>query len=266
MDDTGKTPRTLPALATAFAELTAARTAPEAIRSMAFKTARRGFDPKEVSAYLDRLAGDVEILHNRIHQLQIQADTRPTPAEPAAASATTTVRPAAVPPPAEPSPSSDDDVFARAGARIASLMRTLEDDVRIAEEEAHAGADALLASARAEADELRLEARLAREEAVADAAAIVASARSDADRLHREAQSRADELDGAAQRTLREARSQAEEIIRAIAADRQGLIDDVRRMREELVLTLGRLDAVIGKREHADRVVVVETPDDARAQ
>jgi DivIVA domain-containing protein len=269
MAHTDKTPRTLPALASAIAELTAARTNPDAIRTMTFKLTRKGFDPYEVSAYLDRLGSDVEILHNRIRQLHAEAEAPAAQPTAGGGRAEAAVLPAAVPPAESPSAeperrAASEEIFERAGWRIAELMRTFEEDVRVSELQAKTNADALVAAARAEADELRLEARLAREEALADAAAAVAVAREEAERIGAEAQRRADELEGAAQRTLREAREQGEQILQAISSNRRGLIEDVRRLREGLVLTLARLDVVIDEREEGDRLIVVdEIADDA---
>jgi DivIVA domain-containing protein len=257
MPENENTPRSLPALAAAFAEMTAARTAPDAIRSMTFRTVKKGgFDPDDVKAYLDRLAGDVELLRNRVEQLEAQAR---------AAEAATPAAPEARTPAAQDAPRvAEVDPFDEVGARVAELVRTFEEDVRAAERTAREEADAIVAKARGEADDIRLEARLAREEAVADAASIVASARTDGDRLAREAQARADELEGAAQRTLREAREQADEIMRAVTRSRDGALEEIRRMRDGLVDTLHRMDEVIAERPEevraADRLVVVEEP------
>ena len=265
-------PRQLPALAAAFAEMTAARTAPEAIRSMTFRVVKKGgFDTDDVTSYLDRLAGDVEQLHDRIKELQERApDGGPFATTGLGTLATTgpaapaVEAPALEPPPVElqlPSPPSA-DAFGETASRIAELMRTFDENVRAAEEAARAEADAIVAKARGEAEDLRLEARLAREEAVADAASIVASARADADRLGREAQARAEELDEAAQRTVREARERADEVLRAMTLGRDGLVRDIREMREALADTLTRIDAMIAGGAAEDRLVVVDDPVD----
>jgi DivIVA domain-containing protein len=243
MADTARSPRNLSELAAAFGDWTAARSAPEAIRSATFSTVRKGFDPKEVSAYLERVAADMERTQNRVRQLE---------AEKASAS-----RPAA--PPQTP----EGDRFPEQAAHITELIRRFDDDVRMMRIEAETEVSAALAGARSEADEIRREARLEREEAVADAASIVAQAQADAQRMQTEAQVRAEELGGAAQRTLRDARAQADEIIRSITSNRQIVIEDVRHMRDELVMMLARLDAVLAEREDADRLIVVdETPRD----
>ncbi|MGZ4109418.1 MAG: DivIVA domain-containing protein [Actinomycetota bacterium] len=245
MAETGRTLRTLPELAAAFGEWTAARSMPDTIRNATFHTVRRGFDPKEVSAYLERVAADVERIQNRVRQLEAEKASGPQPGAPA--------------PPQTP----EADGFPEQAAHITELIRRFDEDVRMMRIEAETEVSAALVGARSEADEIRREARLEREEAVADAASIVAQAQADAQRMQTEAQMRAEELGGAAQRTLRDARAQADEIIRSITSNRQIVIEDVRHMRDELVMMLARLDAVLAEREDADRLIVVdETPRD----
>jgi DivIVA domain-containing protein len=79
MADTGLSPRKLSELTVAFADWTAARSAPEAIRSASFPTVRKGFDPKEVSAYLERVAAHMERLRNRVRQLEAENAQAPQP-------------------------------------------------------------------------------------------------------------------------------------------------------------------------------------------
>jgi DivIVA domain-containing protein len=248
MADTGRSPRTLSDLAVAYGEWMTVRSSPDAIRSATFPTVRKGFDPKEVTAFLDRLAADVERLQNRVRQLDAERAGAATSAAAPDARRTTAA-----------------DGFREQAAHIAELMRRFDEDVRMMRVEAEAEVSSALVAARTEAEEIRRAARLEREEAVADAASIVARARADAQRMQQDAQMRADELDGAAQRTLREARARADEVLRSIAANRQTIVDDVHRMRDELVMTLARVDAVLAEREDADRLIVVdETPSDAR--
>ena len=38
------------------------------------------------------------------------------------------------------------------------------------------------------------------------------------------------------------------------------IVDDVRRMRDELVMTLARVDAILAEREDEDRLIVVDEP------
>jgi DivIVA domain-containing protein len=247
MTDAGRSPRSLPELAAAYGEWTATRSAPEAIRSATFSMVRKGFDPKEVATYLERVAADVERMQNRIRQLEDEGSDR-------------TAQP---PAPAFGSVPEPDGLRGHAG-HIAELMRRFDEDIRMMKVEAESEVNAALLAARAEADDVRREARIEREEAVADAASIVAQAQADAQRVQQDAQVRADELEGAAQRTLREARSQADHVLRSIISNRETVIEDVRRMRDELVMTLARIDAVLAEREDADRLIVIDqTPHDA---
>lgn len=250
-------------------EFTFARTAPDAIASMRFTIVRKGFHPGEVTAYLQELAGDVEILHYRLHQLQPST----TQAQPSPERIEAPYHRAA--PAAEPTQGIDEEVFTQAGSRIAGLMRTLERDVRAVEQQARAQTQADIAAARAESDEIRIRARLAHEEAVADAAAMVASARNEADVMLREAKTRADELEATAKRTLSEARSQAEDIVREISGDRTNALHDLRRLRDGLQAALARIDGVLEEHqeeaekelEGGDRLIIVdETTEDRSGQ
>jgi DivIVA domain-containing protein len=250
MADLGRSPRDLSELASAFGEWTATRSAPDAIRSATFPTVRKGYDPKEVSAFLERVAADMERLQNRTRQLEAAANA----ASAETRAATPTATPSAAPATAAP----EGDGFTTQAAHIAELMRRFDEDVRVMRFEAENEVQSAVASARAQADDIRREARMEREEAVADAAAVVAQAQTDAERMQREAQARADELAGAAQRTLRDAETQADEILRAVSSNREAVVDDVRRMREQLVITLARLDAIVAEREDADRLIVVD--------
>jgi len=262
-------PRSLTALASAYADMTAARTSPDAIRSMTFRTAKKGFDPDDVTAYLDRLAADVEVLHNRIAQLQATVD------EAARAPAPSTTAPFVddadlaplelrLPGPPVAAPAEPEDQL---GERVAELIRMFEENVRAAEESAKEEADALIAKARGEADDIRREARLAREEAVADAAAIVSSARSDADRMQSDAQARAEELEATAERLVRDAQTKSDETLRAMSAHRDRLLAEIRDMRVALADTLTRVDGLVGEgrkgdQPRTDRLVVVSDVDD----
>jgi DivIVA domain-containing protein len=217
MADTGRSPRKLSELTVAFADWTAARSAPEAIRSASFPIVRKGFDPKEVSAYLERVAAHTERLRNRVRQLEAENAQAPQPDAPALRQA-----PAA-------------DGFSEQAVHIAELLRSFDEDVRMMRIEAETEVNAALTAARSDADEVRREARFKHEETVADAASIVVQAQADARQM------------------LRDARAQADEIIRSIASNRRTAIEDARRMRDELVMTVACLDAVLAEPADADR-------------
>jgi DivIVA domain-containing protein len=225
MADTGRSPRNLSELAVAFGDWTAARSGPAAIRSATFSTVRKGFDPKEVSVYLERVAADMERLQTRVRQLEADKGNAPQPDTPA------------MPPEADGSPEQ--------AAHITELIRCFDRDVRMMRIEAETEVNAALTAARSDADEIRREARFKHEETVADAASIVAQAQADARQM------------------LRDARAQADEIIRSIASNRRTAIEDARRMRDELVMTVASLDAVLAEPADDDRLIVLdETPHD----
>ena len=239
-----------------LAQWTAPSPAPtsEAIRTATFRTVRKGFDPKEVGAYLTRVSREVEGLQRRLRLLEAATPGARLVPPPAPVPAQT----------AQPTPSARatrDDAYEGAASTIADLMRRFDEDVRSLKREAQTEAERSLTAARADADRIRQEATKLRQTAEADATAMVAQARSDADKIIEEAQGRADELDGAARRALRDARAQADEVMRNIAAGRQGVIDDLRRMRDDLVETLARLDQAIDERQADDVVVVRDEPE-----
>jgi len=249
-------PRAQEPPAPVLAQWTAPQPAPtsEAIRTATFRTVRKGFDQKEVGAYLNRVSREVEGLQRRLRLLEAATPgARLVPPAPVAA------EPAKPSQPTRPQPNPD-DAYKGAAATIAQLMRRFEEDVRKLRHEAETEAESSLTAARADADRIRQEAAKLRQTAEADATAAIAQARSDADKILAEAQGRADELDGAAQRALRDARVRADEVMRNIAAGRRDVIEDLRKMRDGLVETLARLDQAIDEREHDD-VVVVDEPD-----
>jgi DivIVA domain-containing protein len=215
----------------AFGDWTAARSAPEAIRSATFSTVRKGFDPKEVSVYLERVAADMERLQTRVRQLEADKANAPQPDTPAML------------------PTPEADGSPEQAAHITELIRCFDRDVRMMRIEAETEVNAALTAARSDADEIRREARLEHEETVAEAASIVAQAHADARQM------------------LRDARAQADEIIRSIASNRRTAIEDARRMRDELVMTVASLDAVLAEPSDADRLIVLdETPHDTHTR
>jgi DivIVA domain-containing protein len=231
MADTGRSPRNFSELAVAFGDWTAARSAPAAIRSASFPTVRKGFDPKEVSAYLERVAADVERLQTRVRQLEADKANAPQPDTPAM----------------PPAPAADG--FSERAAYVEELIRCFDEDVRMMRIEAETEVNAALTAARSDADEIRREARFKHEKTVADAASIVAQAQADARQM------------------LRDARAQADEILRSIASNRRTAIADARRMRDELVMTVASLDAVLAEPADADRLIVLdETPHDTHTR
>jgi DivIVA domain-containing protein len=125
------------------------------IRAASFSTVRRGFDRGQVRDFLERVAREVETLHNRILQLEAEAATSPS-------------------------------------TQVADLMRRFGEEAADLRRQAEAEAEAARMSAQAEADEILRDARIRREEAAADAAATVVGAQVDADRILREARSTAE--------------------------------------------------------------------------
>jgi DivIVA domain-containing protein len=258
-DEAATEPKAQEPAAPVLAQWTAPTPPPtsEAIRTATFRTVRKGFDPKEVGAYLARVSREVEGLQRRLRLLEAATPgARLVPPSPV---------PAPVPQPArpqqQPAQAKADDAYKNAASSIAELMRRFDADVRNLKREAEAEAERSLTAARADADRIRQEAAKLRQTAEADATAMIAQARSDADKIVEDAQGRADELDGAAQRALRDARLQADEVMRNIAAGRQSVIDDLRKMRDGLVETLARLDRAIDERVSDDVVVVKDEPE-----
>jgi cell division initiation protein len=131
----------------------------EQIRRREFVTIRRGYDPDQVRAYLERLADQIELMRVLLRDAQAEAET----------ASRTTSQPR-------------QDPYEQLGERVASVIREADHVAETIRGEAHRDADQVTREARADADRLRTDAQSKAEEARARADAAVRIARDEADR------------------------------------------------------------------------------------
>jgi cell division initiation protein len=117
------------------------------IRGQKFGTVRRGFDPAQVSAYLNRVAEQVETLETRVAELE---------SEPVAG-------------PAETAETGSSDPYATMSSQLAGVMKAFDQDVERLRAEAEAEADRTISDAKTESARIRLDAENKANEVVAGA-------------------------------------------------------------------------------------------------
>lgn len=127
-------------------------------RQPRFDVKRRGYDPDQVAEYLTRVADHVEKLEARIRTLESENE-RDARAQPAAAS---------------PAAASVDDVYNGVSTRVASVLRTLDEEGERLRQQARRDADAIVKQAREEADRITGNAELRRDAVRAEADRAIA--------------------------------------------------------------------------------------------
>lgn len=142
------------------------------IRRRQFATVRRGYDPDQVTEYLNQIATQVEALESELREERMQASGR-TEAPPA---------PAAPPVPVA-QPVTAEDAYAQLSARFANVLRTADEQAQQLVADARAEAKKIMEEAQAEADAVRVDAQATAEDARAKSAAELERAREEADRV-----------------------------------------------------------------------------------
>jgi DivIVA domain-containing protein len=125
------------------------------IRNRRFGTVRRGFDTRQVTEYLDRVADEVDALQRRIAELESDPDRIAT--------------------------SQTSDRYESISAHVAVVMRAFDHDVERLRAEAEADAERTIADARAEAERIRRDAEIKSEEVRAAASSSLEDFRKDAE-------------------------------------------------------------------------------------
>ena len=142
------------------------------IRRRQFATVRRGYDPDQVTEYLNQIATQVEALESELREERLQASGR-TEAPPA---------PAAPPVPVA-QPTTPEDAYQQLSARLASVLRAADEQAQQLVGDARAEAKKIMDEAQTEADAIRVDAQSTAEEARAKSAAELERAREEADRV-----------------------------------------------------------------------------------
>lgn len=128
------------------------------------------------------------------------------------------------------------DQYEGVGARVADLMRTFDQDVEKLRQDAEEEAGRIIAEARSEADRIKRE----------------------AERVHEEAEAKAD-------RVLAEARTEADRALSSLASRREGLLDELRVIRDRVVEATKGIEATIEAAASAeDHIVLVEDAENGR--
>jgi DivIVA domain-containing protein len=131
----------------------------EQIRRREFVTARRGYDPDQVRAFLEELADQMDVMASMIRESRMEAD--------AAARA-------GAQPPADP--------YERLAERVASVIRAADEAAERLRIEGSREAERMMLEARSDADQIRTDAQAKAEQARAEAQHALTEAREQADR------------------------------------------------------------------------------------
>jgi cell division septum initiation protein DivIVA len=203
-----------------------------------FATVRRGYDPAQVLEYVTRLTNRLDALATEVRRLQAELGQREVV-------------------PNELAPT-DQDQYEAAGARVADLMRTFDQDLERLRQDAEAEAGRIVAEARSEADRIKQEAERLHGEAAAEAERVQGEARTEADRIRLDAQSKAEDVRLQAAETLREAQKESDKVLSSLASRRQALLGELRGIHDHMLGTTKDLEATIEGASAEDQVVVVE--------
>lgn len=163
------------------------------IRRREFVAVRRGYEPSQVRDFLEQVADQVQQLEAMLREARREADAA--------------VRAASGP---------RVDPYEELGRRVASLLRSADEE-----------AERITREARREAER------------------VLAEARADADRIRVDAQAQAEEVRAQAEAMLREAREQADRTIAGLATKRDELVEQLAAMQERLLGVARELGSTI---------------------
>ena len=167
------------------------------IRNPGFSIVKRGFDPNQVTDYLGKLADRVQALESRAQRLEAELEAARRQNGSSAHE------------------QADSDPYEAASGRMATLMRTFDENVE---------------RLRREADE--------------EAGRTVSGARSEADRILLDAQSRAEERRAAAEQALQDAHAEAERTLSSLTAHRETVVSELRAFHDRLIDAARALDSI----------------------
>jgi cell division initiation protein len=159
----------------------------DTIRGQRFGTARRGFDPGQVSAFMNRVAEQVETLQRRVAELESES----------------------VAGPAGTAETGSTDPYATMSPQLVGLMKAFDQDVERLRKEAEADADRATADARVESERIRMDAEIRAKE-------VLAAARGSLERLKREAEAEIAQLTEKRESIASELRTVRERLLAAI--------------------------------------------------
>ena len=193
---------------------------PQTVRSTGFKLVKKGYDPDEVDAFKEQVAGAVEFSQNQATAMEARARAAVAKLQEVSQQVSSAPREAA---PAAPAPSGDTEVISRT---LLLAQRT---------------ADAAVAEARTEAEQLVAQAR-------DEAGRVLDSARTMATKT-------IDDARAEARRSGEDERVRADNEVQSLLARRDFLLSDVDHLEQYLQAQRERLrDAAVQLHELVDRV------------
>ncbi len=222
---------------------------PEQFETQEFKTAFRGWDRHEVTAFLKRAATEMRELHGRLDSAQAEVEEAHRSKEAAIAAAAQLPVPPAL---TTTSDQEDADKFNELGDRIAGLLRTAEESADKIRDEADVEAQELRAKVELEVEELKAEAEELLEKAKADAEQIRADAEEETKKSKSEIEEARANLDAELAETRKEAeadRKQAKKELAEAQAEVAQLLAEARSQSEFI-------------RQEADEIVRVKVRTD----
>jgi cell division septum initiation protein DivIVA len=199
-----------------------------------FGTARRGYDPRQVSEHITRMAGRMQILERHVAELETELE------QPRGTGAAA------------------EDPYGALSGRMADVMRAFDQDVEKMRLDAETEATRIRDEARTEADRAAGEIEERRQSATAEVDAMLAKARAEADRIRLDAQSTAESVREKADRALEDAKERANAMLSELTDRREALIADLRELHDRMLESAGNLEPVIGTERAEGDVVIAE--------
>jgi cell division septum initiation protein DivIVA len=198
-----------------------------------FGKVRRGYDPDEVSRYVQTLTTRIRILENHADELESDLDQARRQLDDGRGQLDETrgqleearrqLQEAA------------DDPYAAISTRMADVMRAFDQEFERVQGEAQA-----------------------------EAGRVLDEARSDADRIRLDAQANAEEVRAGAERAAKEAREQAHELLSGLESRRSSLLEEIRALKDRMLEAARAIIPASDADQSADDVTIVD--DDAASE
>jgi DivIVA domain-containing protein len=211
-----------------------------AIPQPKFSTVWRGYDPGQVSEYLSRVAGRVQVLESRAWELESELEQARMQGGTGAA------------------PTGRADPIEAVSDRVAEVVRAFDQDVELMRSEAEAEARRIVDEAKADAEREARETDERRRETAAQIQGTLTEARAQADRIRVDAQAKAEAIRAKAERALEDARARADALLSDLESRRGALLADIRDLHDRMLESAGSLRPMLEGEPAADEVVVTE--------
>jgi cell division septum initiation protein DivIVA len=190
---------------------------PDAIPAPTFKTAKRGFEQKQVLEHVDRLNDRLRTVEHQVRQLRFELEEAKRERDAALRERAALLQERDAGAAAVSQPAREVDAYEHVSDRVTDLLTTLDKDIQTMRGEAEAEAQQIVDHARSEAYRVRCES----DEALATATLAAQRAREDAERRVAESESRRNDV-------LRELRRQCSvylDVLGNLAASIKGMDD-----------------------------------------